>query len=230
LAAALDRRLIVDAYIYGFGTVADGPVPPEHPWYVEVEAIPFDRDQAIDLLEQAGWHLGADGVRNNGAERLVIDLMTVGSGDAPLEQMIQAQLRDVGVDVRIHQFELTTFLARAQSPERDFDALVTGIPGDFSLGYVAAMFESTDPGPLAYPGYGSVDLDLALRRAREVATESELRSAWHEIQRILARDHPCTWLYHARGLQGANRRISHAVIDLRGELAGIADWRLGDTR
>ena len=230
LAAALDRRLIVDAYIYGFGTVADGPVPPEHPWYVEVDAIPFDPELAAVLLEQAGWRIGADGVRYNGAERLEINLMTVGSGDAPLEQMIQAQLSDIGVEVNIHQFELTAFLATAQSPERDFDALVTGIPGDFSLGHVAAMFESTDPGPLAYPGYRSVDLDLALQVAREAATESEVRSAWHEVQRILARDYPCTWLYHARGLQGANRRISNAEIDLRGELAGIARWRLGDTQ
>lgn len=230
LTLALDRRQIVDAYIYGYGRVAAGPVAPEHPWYLAVEPLPFDPDSARHLLQQAGWRLGEDGIRTNGTARLEIDLLTVGSGDAALEQMIQAQWREVGVLARISRLELASFLARAQSPERDFDALVTGIPGDMSLGYVAATFESTDAGPLAYPGYASAEFDAAVRRAREAPTEEDVRAAWHDVQRILYRDHPTGWLYHARGLQGANIRVSGAEIDLRGELAGIAEWRLRKRR
>src|SRR5439155_1541258 len=36
VALALDRREIVDGYLYGFGAVADGPVPPGVPGYVAV--------------------------------------------------------------------------------------------------------------------------------------------------------------------------------------------------
>jgi peptide/nickel transport system substrate-binding protein len=226
LTLALDRQLIIDAYLYGFGTLADGPVPVQHLWYSFTEPVPFDPAEAIYLLERAGWQVGDDGVRRRGSQSLSFDLLTVGSGDAPLEQMIQAQLREVGVAVRIRQLELTSFLARAQAAERDFDALVTGVPGDLSLGYVAAMFPGTDPGPLAYSGYTSDQLDSAFHRTQQAETESDLRSAWVEVQRILARDLPTTWLYHARGLQGANLRISNVVVDLRGELASIANWRL----
>jgi hypothetical protein len=134
-------------------------------------------------------------------------------------------LREIGVAVRIRQLELTSFLARAQAPERDFDALVTGIPGDFSLGYVAAMFPADDPGPLAYSGYTNDELAAALLWTGQAETAADLRAAWGEVQRILARELPTTWLYHARGLQGANRRIGNVVVDLRGELASIADWR-----
>ena len=130
----------------------------------------------------------------------------------------------------VRQLELATFLARAQSADRDFDAIVTGIPGDNSLGYVAAMFESADPGPVAYPGYESGEFDAAIRRARRAESENELRDAWTVAQRILARDHPTTWLYHSRGLQGASLRIEGAEIDLRGELAGIAVWRVTKRR
>ncbi len=227
LTMALDRQLMVDAYLYGFGTVAHGPVAPEHPWYVSTATLPFDRDRAAALLEDAGWIPGAEGVRRRGSRRLELVLLTVGSGDAPLEQMIQAQLSQIGVRVRIRQMELASFLAVAQASERDFDALVTGIPGDFSLGYLAAMFEGRGPGPLAYPGYHSGEFDAAVRTARQAETEQELKEAWQEAQRVLARDHPTTWLYHARGLQGANRRISNTDIDLRGELAAITEWRFG---
>jgi peptide/nickel transport system substrate-binding protein len=224
LTLALDRQLIVDAYLYGFGTVAHGPVPPEHPWYVQVPTVPYDPVAAAELLEDAGWEIEPDGIRRKGELRLAFDLLTVGSGDAPLEQMIQAQLRDVGAEVRIRMLELTSFLARAQAATRDFDAMVTGITGDLSLGYVAALFSGTDPGPLAYAGYRSKSLDEALQRAADAETEQELRAAWGEVQQLLARDLPTTWLYHARGLQGASRRISNTRIDLRGELAGICEW------
>ncbi len=226
LTLALDRQLMVDAYLNGYGTVAEGPVPPEHPWHEPVPPMRTDPAAARRLLEEAGWSPGADGMRQRGGRRLAFELLTVGSGENALEQMIQAQLREVGVAVTIRQLELATFLAVAQSPQRDFDALVTGIPGDLSLGFVAAMFEGRDPGPLAYPGFASAAFDTALAAARVAPTEDALRAAWQAAQLVLYRNHPTTWLYHARGLQGANRRVRALAPDLRGELATIANWRI----
>jgi peptide/nickel transport system substrate-binding protein len=224
LTMAIDRELIVDAYLYGFGLVADGVVPPEHPWYAAAPAVPFDPEGAGRLLDDAGWRAGASGVRQRDGRPLTFALTTVGSGDNALEQMIQAQLRAVGAELRIRQLELTTFLSIAQGEVRDFDALVTLIPGDRSLGHLAAMFGAAG-GPLAYPGYTSPRFEAALAAARRAPTEAALEAAWREVQRILADDHPTTWLYHARGLQGATSRLAGVRVDLRGELATIADWR-----
>src|SRR5947208_2412192 len=47
---ALDRQEIVDGYLYGFGTVADGPVSPDVPGYVPGPAIPANPDSARRLL------------------------------------------------------------------------------------------------------------------------------------------------------------------------------------
>jgi peptide/nickel transport system substrate-binding protein len=223
---AIDRQLIIDAYIYGYGTIANGPVPPEHPWYAEVAEVPFDVGQASLLLDESGWVLGDDRFRSKASQRLTVELLTVGSGDLPLEQMIQAQLRAVGVQVNIHQHELTSFLSVAQAEDRDFDALVIGIPGDLSLNHVAAMFGGRNPGPLAYPGYASDRFDELLEMADQADTEVARRDAWQEALRVLAEDIPTTWLYHARGLQGASRRITNAGVDFRGELAGITRWRI----
>jgi len=226
LTMALDRQMIVDAYLYGFGSVAQGPVPPEHPWYEPTEPLPHDRLAARALFDEAGWRMGEDGIRSRGSDRLALDLMTVGSGDNALEQMIQAQLREVGVEVTIRQLELATFLAVAQGENRDFDALVTLIPGDLSLGYLAAMFDGVTPGPLAYPGFRSDEFDAALALVRDAVNEEALRASWARAQHVLERNHPATWLYHARGLQGTNRRVLAVPPDLRGELASIAAWQI----
>jgi peptide/nickel transport system substrate-binding protein len=222
LSLAIDRRVIAGAYLYGFGTPAAGLVSPEHPWYEPVPDVPHDPAAAIRLLEAAGWMPGPDGVRARDGRRLAFDLMTVGSGDMALEQMLQAEWRVIGVEARIRQRELATFLATAQGPARDFDALVTGVPGDLALGDVAAMYDGD--GPLAYPGYHSADLSAAFARVRRAADVTALVDAWRAVQRALARGEPTAWIYHARGVQGLSRRLQGVRMDLRGELVSVAGW------
>jgi peptide/nickel transport system substrate-binding protein len=122
-----------------------------------------------------------------------------------------------GVRVRIRQLELGAFLAGAQSPSREYDALVTGIPGDLSLGYLGALFDSRRRGEAQqYAQYANPAVDAALD-AGDLAA----------VQRLVAADAPVTWLYHARGVQGVSRRLHGVRMDLRGELATVRRWRLG---
>jgi len=216
LTLALDRRAIVDAYLYGFGVVADGPVPPWHPLAVPVERVPYDRAASAALLDSLGWRAGAQGVRERAGRPLAFTLLTVGAADNALEQMIQADLRAVGVGVRIRQLELGAFLARAGGAARDYDALVTGVLGDLSLGYLRGLFDSRRRDePLQYAQYADPAVDRALD-AGDVA----------EVQRLVARDLPVTFLYHAMGLQGISRRVHGVRMDLRGELATLQRWHL----
>ena len=219
LSRAVDRQAIIEGYLYGFGTAAAGPVHPEHPWYAALDPVAHAPGEAAAMLDAAGFPTGPDGRRG-----LAFDLLTVGSGDLALEQMLAAQWRAVGVTARIRQVELATFLAIAQGPARDFDALVTGIPGVLSLGHVAALYGAG--GPMAYAGYAAPDLGRALDRVRQATAEAALAEAWREVQVAIARGEPTAWLYHARGVQGVSRRIADLRMDLRGELAGIAAWRV----
>jgi peptide/nickel transport system substrate-binding protein len=216
LTLALDRRAMVEAYLYGFGEVADGPVPPWHPLAVPVARVPFDRSASRALLDSLGWRLGADGVRRLGGRSLSFAILTVGAADNSLEQMIQADLAAVGARARIRQLELGAFLARAGGASRDYDALVTGVLGDLSLGYLSGLFDSRRLAePMQYAQYASAAVDRALA-AGDLA----------EVQRIVARDLPITFLYHARGLQGMSRRLHGVRMDLRGELATLMSWHL----
>jgi peptide/nickel transport system substrate-binding protein len=181
-ALAIDRRELIAAYLYGFGAVADGPVPAGVPGYVATPAVPFAPDSARRLL--TGRHVA-------------FELLTVGSGEAALEQLLQARLQAVGFTVTIRQVELSTFLDRVYGPRHDFDAAVLGIPGDLGLGYL---------GPLA---------ELAgLRAPRDPAA----------AQRLFSDSLPVAFLYHGRGLQGLSRRLTGVRMDMRGELASVARW------
>jgi peptide/nickel transport system substrate-binding protein len=175
--AAIDRREIVEGYLYGYGTPARTPVPPDVPGYVPV---------ASRTAPAAGT-----------GPPLTFELLTVGSGEAPLEQMVQSRLRAAGMTVDIRQLELSAFLGRVYGPAHDFDAAVLGVSGDPGLAYLR---------PLAGVA--------GLTAPRDPAA----------AQRMFGDSLPVVVLYHARGLQGMNRRVHGVVMDLRGELPTVHDW------
>jgi peptide/nickel transport system substrate-binding protein len=179
VSGAIDRKELVDGYIYGFGTPSVGPVPPAAPGYVPVHpaALP-----AVSAISQS---------------RIRFELLTVGSGEAALEQMLQARLRKAGFDVTLRQLELSAFLARVYGPAHDFEAAVLGIPGDLALGYL---------GPLG------------------ALAGIQLPSDPAAAQQVIADSVPAAFLYHPRGLQGMNRRVHGVTMDLRGELPTIQHW------
>lgn len=223
VALSIDRKRLVDAALAGYGTPASGPVPPENPLAL---AKPLERDprRADSLLDAAGWRRGKDRWRVR--ERpLAVELLTVGSGDNAVEQLIQADLAERGIRVEVRQLELAAFLARARAREKTFDMLITGIPGDLSLAYLRAMFESSQRGgSLDYADFHAPTLDALFAKARSARDESELRAIWRAVQDELARRAPATWLYHSRGLQGVSARMRNVTMDLRGELATVSRW------
>jgi peptide/nickel transport system substrate-binding protein len=177
LAAAVDREEVVHGYLFGFGTPSASPIPPSLQ-----SAAPSSSDRA------------ADPPSRRAAE---FELLTVGSGEAALEQLLQAQLAKAGFAVRIRQLELSAFLERVHGGVHDFDAAVLGVPGDPELGHLAPLYQLSGlPAPAA-------TADLVGQFAALV---------------------PVVFLYHAQGLQGMNRRVQHVRMDLRGELPTVARW------
>jgi hypothetical protein len=100
----------------------------------------------------------------------------------------------------IRQLELTAFLDRVNNRRPDFQAAVLGTAGDLGLGHIKTL------------------ADLA-----GVSIPADLQ----EAQRIFADSTPVAFLYHARGVQGMNRRVRNVRMDLRGELATIGEWVTG---
>jgi peptide/nickel transport system substrate-binding protein len=192
-----------------------------------LEAVPVhDTHLADSLLDLSGWRRGADGLRRRAGHPFEFDLLTVGSGDNALEQLVQSDLAERGIRVNIRQVELGTFLTTARSNPKSFDALIAGIPGDVALAFLGAMFESRQAGgALDYSGFHSAALDSLFALARGARTDSERIVAWREVQRELDDDMPVAWLYHSRGLQGMSRRLHDVVMDLRGELVTLARWQ-----
>ena len=229
VSLSLDRDRIIGTALAGFALPARGPVPPDHPLSENAGEI-ADTLRADSLLDAAGWRHVGSRVRERQGTRLVFELATVGSGDNAAEQLVQADLAARGFDVRIRQMELGAFLAMARAQRKEFDAIITGIPGDLSLSFLGAMYESAQAGgSLDYGGYHTERLDALLRAARTAGVAADAKPRWVAVQEELHREMPAAWIYHARGVQGMSRRLHGVRMDLRGELATLARWTVRPT-
>lgn len=185
VAEGLDRRAVVDGVLFGFGTPGKGPLPPA-----------LARDSLSGEVSSPRLRLGV-------TTPLRFEMLTVGSGEAALEQMLQSQLASHGITTRIRQLELSTFLDRVEGRARDFDAAVLGISGDLALGHLSRI--------LAIAG---------------LATEG----APPELVGVIQDSVAAAFLYHARGVQGVNRRVKGITMDLRGELVTLSNWSVSSER
>jgi peptide/nickel transport system substrate-binding protein len=223
---AIDRGRIVRAALAGFATPAAGPVPPGNPFAASITPR-LDSRVADSLLDAAGWRRGSGGIRVRGRRPLSVDLLTVGSGDNAVEQLLQADLAARGMRMTIRQVELGSFLTQARAKEKDFDILITGIPGDLSLAHLDAMFDSRQAGgALDYAGFHTAALDSLFAHVHRAQSVAEARNSWVAVQLELARESPVVWIYHSRGLQGVSARLRNVRMDLRGEMPTIATWEV----
>jgi peptide/nickel transport system substrate-binding protein len=229
VSLALDRRRIVDGALGGLAAPATTIVSPDNPLAL-AGTVDEDASRADSLLDAAGWRRIGSGTRSRAGKQLAVELLTVGSADNAVEQLVQADLAARGIEVRIRQLELGAFLAAARARPPRFDMLITGIPGDLTLAYLAAMFDSRQAGgALDYADYHSARLDSLFATVRGATTARALAAGWADVQRALADEVPVAWVYHSRGVQGVSRRLTGVTMDLRGELATLHDWRVGST-
>lgn len=230
LGLALDRPGILHGIREGRGRLAASGVPPLHPGWVEPPAaeVAYDPESARRLLDDAGWRMAEGGVRTDDAGRplrigLLHDAASREQGDIALR--IQATLSDVGVAVEIRALELGALLDRAESPARDFDALIMSTQPDFRLDD-RMLFHSRhrEDGPYAWAGTRDPELDSLLDALAATEDPGVTAPLWVRYQERLREVHPYTWLFVPDWLTGVHRRLRGVRVDLRGEWAGIQDW------
>ncbi len=201
---AIDRKAISEKLFEGKQPVAEGPISPLDPMYSPAaRTYGYDPAAARKLLDEAGYTDLRNGFRHNAkAERLSIELTTT-AGNRIRElvaQVVQSQLRQVGIEVRIkaepprvfsenlnrRQFSALAMYAWVQQPE--------GVPRSLLH---SKEIPSADNGWSGqnYPGYRNPAMDAALDAAERELDAGKRRTLFADIQRIHAEDLPVLPLF-----------------------------------
>ncbi|MBM7070189.1 ABC transporter substrate-binding protein [Actibacterium sp. 188UL27-1] len=82
--------------------------------------LTYDPAKANQILDEAGWVMGDDGVRSKDGVRLApVAYVFAGSTWAKISESVQAYLREIGVDMQIQAFDATVAWGKLATQEFD---------------------------------------------------------------------------------------------------------------
>jgi peptide/nickel transport system substrate-binding protein len=229
MTLAIDRQEIMDALMRGHARPATSTVPPWHPLYPGADPLPHDPDAAARLLDQAGWRVGAGDVRQNAqGQPLRFRLLTSERAlNRAIVEVVQSQLRRVGVNAQIEILEFQTMLA--QHRNREFDAVLSNwVLDNFQMASAPrSLFHSEQAGIEGSANRSGVripELDRLIDEGAVATDTDRARDIWRQVTEVLQREQPFTFMFWMDDLSGARDVVSGFRTDERSEFVSLREW------
>ncbi|WP_328745293.1 ABC transporter substrate-binding protein [Streptomyces sp. NBC_00285] len=128
ILAAVDRKQIADT-VFPTGTrPATSVLAHTTPDYTDLSSdLAFNAAKAKSLLDAAGWKASSDGVRTKGGKKLslTISWFPNAATNQPALELVQQQLKAVGIDVVLKQGQVSQFATTLQGG--DFDLVWSNV-------------------------------------------------------------------------------------------------------
>ncbi len=204
LLFAVDRQAIVDRLFGDKQPVATSNVSPLSPdWTDDVPTYPYDPEKAAALLEEAGWSLDGKVRKNAAGESLILTLGTT-AGDRTRElvqQVLQSQWREVGIEVRIQNSPARTFFGQQVRERRYGDMALFAwfaAPGSIPRTTLRSSEIPTEENGWSgqnYTGYVNPEVDRLIDEMEITIDDAARKALWGELQRIYMTDLPALPLY-----------------------------------
>ncbi|HLQ97596.1 MAG TPA: ABC transporter substrate-binding protein [Candidatus Dormibacteraeota bacterium] len=202
----LDRQTIIDAYYQGYAEVANVPVSPTSWAYTdEVGSTEYDPEQAKQLLEEAGWTEGSDGIREKDGEKLVVYYFTTsgGLGDV-LIPIAKENYQELGIDLQVEQMDFNALLSRVDNGDHDLASFSTTMltdPYNGVSGFHTKSVSST------FKGYGNDKIDELIDATIATNDVDERKEAFANLYEALEEDPPVILMSYTKVLSGTNARV-----------------------
>lgn len=112
IALATDRDSMIEALLFGYAEKSRAGVTSNSIFYNEdVPMVEYNPEEAGRILDEAGWVMGDDGVRQRDGQPLFVNILSTDYSNYGLfNQAIQEQLRAIGIDSEITSLEWNAYL------------------------------------------------------------------------------------------------------------------------
>jgi len=183
---------------------------------------PFDPDKARQLLDDAGWRVGPDGIRQKDGQRLKVDAVLMSFGFVPeTAQLLQAQWAQVGVEFKTQLVPYGTLL------QAGHDGAVNAIP---------FLLSGSDPDLLRqffrseasfnFARVSDAELDAVLDKAVTLANPNDRASLYADAQRRIMAQALIVPIRDYANLNVAAKSVAGLRYDARGWFPLLSNVKL----
>ena len=194
-AHAINRDLIVQRLLKGQGEVLNTPINSANKYYNKdlQKELAYDPKKAKEMLTAAGWDFNKEVV-----------LLTP-TGNVVREQsadIIQANLQEVGVKVKIEKVDFPTRQARAKDGKYELSLVgfsATFDPDISSQVATGAAFNDRK--------YSNATMDQLLAEGKTIVKFDAKKAHYDKIQQLFVKEVPMLPLYSTKALTVVNNRV-----------------------
>jgi glutathione transport system substrate-binding protein len=214
LSYAIDKEAIARSLYQGLAEVIPGPVPRGASGYAPIPGLAYDPDRAKRLLAEAGYP--------HGFEATLVTVKGRYLKDFELAQVIQQQLGEVGVQLKLDTVEWARYLdllrmAPDKSPlQMWLDAWSTATAE--AAGVIWPRFACSEfrPKGANTNGYCNPELDRIVHEAERTVNVPARDRLLRRAQEVLVQDAPSIFLIGTREVVGMSARL-HDPIQMQNE-------------
>ena len=196
IAYSIDRDRINQIAASGTSFVANGLLPSFYKSFYQEpdETYPFDPDMAKQILDEAGYLPGDDGIREKDGDRLSFNLFTrtrsESAYNAQAAKLVAEMAREVGIEFNVQEVsvdKLTELTVRQVDgkPAPDFDAFIWGWGGDaYDPSFLLSLMTTGEIGGSSDAFYSNEEYD---RLYTEQSGEFDVEKRREIIARMINR-------------------------------------------
>lgn len=186
IATAIDRKVMTDTILFGYGTPLDGGIIPKWHWaYANLHIYPKpDIAKAKQLLADAGYPNGFP---------LTISAGSNYSAQVQAAEMLKDQLKQIGIQVTPSPQEWGTYIDTVVT-KKDFDAAIIGWigaidPDDWFYG----RFHTGEQWNTS--GYSNPEVDKLLEQGRTTTDQAVRKPLYNQAEQIIVTESPFVFFY-----------------------------------
>lgn len=211
LAMAIDRNLLVEKLLKGYGEVVEGPYTSVSPFHDESAGkIEYNPEEAKKMLEAAGFDF------NKPLELVVPIGNKVREQSAPI---IAQNLEQIGVKTKITNYDFPTIMQKG--PKGEFDLMLIGftltLDPDVSSVYATGATYN-------FMRYSDPVMDELLVKGKQEADVEKRKVIYKEILTKIVDEVPVLTLYSDHDFAGVNKRVEFGKPKTFGMHHNLQQW------
>nr|WP_295886443.1 peptide ABC transporter substrate-binding protein [uncultured Devosia sp.] len=219
LYAAIDRRSIIEGLYYGVPKPTETFMPQQSFFYNPgLPPQEFNLDRAKQLLDEAGWVPGGDGIRAKDGVRLSFANSTT-SGDPlreQVQQFLQQTFAEIGVEMTISNLPGAVMWGDFWQ-KSEFDSVIVG--STYIIGADPDVTNRLHSGSIVAKGgrgsnnaqYVNAEVDKLLEEGTRTFDPEARRAIYFKVQEMVRADLPFLPLFQNVAVQGFKKGIQGYV-------------------